>query len=231
MAPAGRDDVAQPGKRSQARLGHKGWQGMRSGRIWWLAAAGAAVVAAGWCLAVWPAGRGPALVPDPARARAMMPAIIAYLDSPAYRQDGLGGYSASDYQAGRVRWLCGAALVEVRPDGGRWRAGIDVACGDYDRRGGTMREEDGGDMGHVVMVLSGGGRYQVLSAAQEPGITPDPAWIDQHFSARAAAEVNSGQGPTAPMPDTRALLAFGCAPGAKGSHDTQSAEAWPCRPA
>ena len=80
-----------------------------------------------------------------------------------------------------------------------------------------MREEDGGDMGHVVMVLSGGGRYQVLSAAQEPGITPDPAWIDQHFSARAAAEVNSGQGPTAPMPDTRALLAFGCAPGAKGS--------------
>ena len=88
--------------------------------------------------------------------------------------------------------------------------------------------EDGGDMGHVVMVLSGGGRYQVLSVAQEPGITPDPAWIDQHFSARAAAEVNSGQGPTAPMPDTRALLAFGCAPGAKGSYDTQLAEAWPC---
>jgi hypothetical protein len=118
------------------------------------------------------------------------PAIIAYLDSPAYRQDGLGGHSAADYQAGRVRWLCDAALVEVRPDGGRWRAGMDVACGDYDHRSGSMREEDGGDMGHVAMVLSGGGRYQVLSVAQEPGITPDPAWIDQHFSARAAAEVN-----------------------------------------
>jgi hypothetical protein len=40
---------------------------------------------------------GPALVPDPARARAMMPAIIGYLESPAYRQDegGFSGYSAT----------------------------------------------------------------------------------------------------------------------------------------
>jgi hypothetical protein len=37
------------------------------------------------------------------------------------------------------------------------------AWGDYDRSGGRMHEEDGGDMGHVVMVLSGGGRYEVLS--------------------------------------------------------------------
>ena len=204
---------------------------MWSGRIWWLAAGGAAVVIAGCCLAAWTAGQGPALVPDQERTQAMMPAIIAYLDSPAYRQDGLGGYTDADYQAGRVRWQCDAALVEVRPDGGRWQAGMDVACGDYDRRGGTMYLEDGGDMGHVVMVLSGGSRYQVLSAAQEPGVTPDPAWIDQHFSARAAAEINSGQGPMAPMPDDRALLAFGCEAGAKGSYGTQSAEAWPCRPA
>lgn len=111
---------------------------------------------------------------------------------------------------------------------------MDVACGDYDRRGGKMYEEDGGDVGHVVMVLSGGGRYQVLSVAQEPGVSPDPAWIDQHFSARAAAEINSGQGPMASMPDYRALLAFGCAPGAKGSviPDGQGYRwAWPCRPA
>jgi len=93
-----------------------------------VAAAGTVVVAAGWCLALWPTGPGPTLVPDPARAQAMMPAIIAYLDSPAYRQDGLGGYSAADYQAGLVRWLCDAALVEIRPDGRQWRAGMDVAC-------------------------------------------------------------------------------------------------------
>jgi hypothetical protein len=104
----------------------------------------------------------------------MMPAILAYLDSPTYRRV-QGSYSVADYQAGRVRSLCDATLVEVRPDGGQWRAGMDVACGDYDRRGGTMYQEDGGDMGHVVMVLSGAARYQVLSVAQEPGITPDPA--------------------------------------------------------
>jgi hypothetical protein len=50
----------------------------------------------------------------------------------------------------------------------------------------------------------------------------------------AAAEINSGQGPMAPMPDNRGLLAFGCAPGAK-SYVARSAEgyseAWPCRPA
>jgi hypothetical protein len=159
----------------------------------------------------------------------MMPAIIAYLESPAYRQGNSSGYTAADYQSGRVRWLCNAALVEVRPDGGQWRAGMDVACGDYDRRGGTMYLEDGGDMGHVVMALAGRGRYQVVSAVSENGIVPDPAWIDRHFSALAAMEVNSGHGPMAAMPDDRALLAFGCSGGANGTYGTGGAEAWPCR--
>jgi len=201
------------------------------GRAWRLAAGWAAAVATGCCLAACSAGQGPALVPDPARARAMMPAIIAYLDSPAYhRQDGLGAYPAADYQSGKVRWLCSAALVEVRPDGGRWRAGMDVSCGDYDRHGGTVYLEDGGDMGHVVMVLSSGRRYQVLSVAEEGGVTPNPAWVSLHFSARAAAEINSGQGPVPPTPDGSALLAFGCSPGAKGSYGPPAVEAWPCRP-
>jgi hypothetical protein len=147
----------------------------------------------------------------------MMPAIIAYLDSPTYRQGGLGDFSAAAYQTGRVKWLCSAALAEVRPDGGRWRAGMDVACGDYERHSGKVYEDDGGDMGHVVMVVSGDGHFRVLSVAQEPGVSPDPAWIDQHFSERAAAEINSGEGPMASMPNNRALLAFGCMPGAKGS--------------
>jgi hypothetical protein len=69
-------------------------------------------------------------------------------------------------------------------------------------------------MGHVVMVLSGDGRYQVLLAVQEPGVTPDPTWIDQHFSARAAAEVNSGRGPIAPMPDDRATAGRASSPSA-----------------
>lgn len=201
---------------------------MRSRRIWWLAVGGVASVIAGSCTAVWLTGGGPILVPDSAQAQAMMPAVVAYLQSPAYRQGGLGDYTAGDYQSGRVRWLCSAALVEVRPDGGRWRAGMDVACGDYDRRGDAMYLEDGGDMGHVVMVLSGSSPYQVVSAASENGIVPDPGWIDQHLSALAAFEINSGHGPMAAMPDDPALLAFGCAPGAKGTYGSGGAEAWPC---
>jgi hypothetical protein len=206
---------------------------MRRGRAWWLAAGGAAVaIAAAGGLAARLSGPGPVPVPDPALSRAMMPAIVAYLDSPAFRQvEGFTGYSAADYQSGRVRWLCAAALVEIRPDGGRWRAGMDVACGDYDRRGGEVRMEDGGDMGHVVMTLSGVSRYQVLSVAQEPGISPDPAWISQHFSAPAAAEVNGGGGPMASVPDARALAAFGCAGGPASSDGNSSSLGLPCRPA
>jgi hypothetical protein len=159
-----------------------------------------------------------------------MPSIIAYLESPSFRQDGLGGYTSSDYQSGRVKWLCNAALVEVRSDGERWQAGMDVACGDYDRRSSELYKEDGGDLGHVVMVLSGDGLYQIVSAARENDVVPDPAWVTQHFSGRAAAVINSGHGPIAVMPDDRALQAFGCSPGAKGSYGNGGAEAWPCRP-
>jgi hypothetical protein len=198
---------------------------MLSRRIWWLAAVGVAVAATGCS----PAAQGPALIPDPAQARAMMPAIVAYLDSSAYRQV-QSAYTTADYQAGRVRWLCSAALVEVRPDGGRWRAGMDVACGDYDRRGSMMYLEDGGDMGETVMVLSGSSPYQVVSVAVEPGVSVDPAWVSRHFSARAAAEINSSTPPEASTPDDSALRAFGCSTGAKGSYDHGAAEAWPCRP-
>jgi hypothetical protein len=205
---------------------------MRSRRTWWLTASAAAIAAAGCRAAVGLGGQGPALIPDPARARAMMSAIIAYLDSPAYRPVGPAEYPAADYQAGRVRWLCNAALVEVRPDGGRWLAGMDVACGDYDRHGARVYLEDGGDTGHVVMVLAGGSHYHVMSAASEGGISGNPAWIDQHFSPRAAAEVNNGGGgPLASMPDDQALVAFGCSPGVRGAYGTQAAEIWPCRPA
>jgi hypothetical protein len=84
-------------------------------------------------------------------------------------------------------------------------------------------------MGHEVMVLSGDhGHYQVLTAAQEPGVSPDPAWIDQNFPA-SAAEVNHGLGPMASTPDSKALLAFGCTTGSThGSviSEGQSGDAW-----
>jgi hypothetical protein len=111
---------------------------------------------------------------------------------------------------------------------------------DSDRRhrvhygSGTCRAGSGADpgpLGHVVMTLSDGSHYQVVSAASEGGISPNPAWIDQHFSRRAAAEVNNGDGgPLASMPNDHALAAFGCSPGVKGAYGTQAAEIWPCRP-
>jgi hypothetical protein len=172
--------------------------------------------------------------PDPAQVRAVMPAITAYLQSPAYR-DRNGEYPAAAYRTGRVRWLCAAEIVYVGPDGTRWRAGMDVACGDYERQGSRVILADGGDMGHEVMVLSGdGGRYRVLTAAQEPGVSPDPAWIDRNFPASAAAEANRGRLPMASMPDARALLAFGCTvAGAAHGSVISAAQAgpawgWPC---
>lgn len=207
---------------------------MRSARMWRVAAVGAAVVIAGGRLALWQTGQLAPLLPDEAQERAMMPAIDAYLDSPAYRRNNLGDYSPADYRSGRLKWVCDAAIVEVRPDGAHWRVGMDVACGDYSRDGTTVDQLDSGDMGDAVMVLSGGRRYQVLSAALEPGEDADPSWVRQHFSFLAAAEINSHQGPTAPIPDNLALSAFGCAPGATGTTQMLGqtyVTAFPCRPA
>lgn len=185
---------------------------MRPHRNLWLAAGAAVAVAIGVAVAVRLSAGLPIVAPDQSQVHAMMPTITAYLQSPAYR-DLNGGYPSAAYRAGQARWLCSAAIVSIDSYGPQWRAGMDVACGDYERRGNTVIMRDGGDMGHEVMVLSGDqGRYQVLSAAQEPGVSPDPAWIDQNFPALAAAEVNHGLGPMASTPDRTALLAFGCTP-------------------
>jgi hypothetical protein len=163
--------------------------------------AGVAVVAAvGLSIGVRLSAGGPSVAFDQARVRALMPAITTYLQSPAYR-DRNGGYPSANYRTGRVRWLCDAAIVYISPDRARWRVGMDVACGDYSCQGSKVIMEDGGDMGHEVMTLSGGrGRYQVLTVAQEPGVSPDPAWIDENFPALAAAVVNQGLAPMASWP-------------------------------
>jgi hypothetical protein len=113
-----------------------------------------------------------------------------------------------------------------------WRV-AESGAGDYARRGNKVFMDDGGDMGHEVVVLSGGrGRYQVLSAAQEPGVTPDPGWIGQNFSAPAAAEISSGEAPMAPWPAVKVLRAFGCQPGVHGSVISVvrafNTHGWPC---
>lgn len=205
---------------------------MQPGNKRWLAAA--AVVATGVWLGWSRTGLAPVPVPGRAQVRAMLPAITAYLQAPAYR-DHNGGYQPAAYQSRRVIWLCDAAIIEIRPAGGQWRAGMDVSCGDYGRRGGKVVQEDGGDNGREVMTLTRDhGRYQVLSAAQEPGVSPDPSWIDRNFSAPAAAQINNGTRPMAPMPDSRALRAFGCRPGTRHGRLIQNSQGdawgWPCVP-
>jgi hypothetical protein len=147
--------------------------------------------------------------------------------------------SPASYETQRIKWLCNAELVEIRPDDTRWRVGMDVACGDYALSAGKVFNIDGGDQGYEVMILSGShGRYQVLSAAQEPGVSPDPAWIDRNFSPGAAAEIDASDGPLAPWPTSKALRAFGCMSGVRGSvtsADVAGARgflsSWPCVPA
>src|SRR5215467_1961550 len=99
---------------------------MRPGRVRWLIAGVVAVVTAGICLSAW-LHRASAPVVDRAQVRGMLPAITAYLRSAAYR-DRNGESPPEAYQAQRVRWLCNAGIVEIRPDGARWRVGMDVAC-------------------------------------------------------------------------------------------------------
>lgn len=186
---------------------------MRRRRNLWLTAGAAVVVAVGVSAGVTLAASGPVAAPDQAQVNAVLPAITAYLQSPAYRNLN-SEYSPTDYQTRRVRWVCTAAVVYIDSQGTQLRAGMDVACGNYERQGNKVLMEYGGDMGHEVMALSGADRrYQVVSAAQEPGISPDPAWISRNFPAPAAAEVNDGRAPMASTPDSKALLALGCTTG------------------
>ena len=94
---------------------------------------------------------------------------------------------------------------------GRWLAGQSrqpyLLFGPADRLGESGRWD--GDAGgclagagkehHHTAVIAVQGRYQVLSTAQEPGVSPDPSWIDQNFSARAAAHSRCTCSPRGPV--------------------------------
>jgi hypothetical protein len=185
---------------------------MVTARAWRLVIGAAAAAAVGCGTAFWLTRPGPWVAPDQEQAYEMMPAITTYLDSQAYWPYiyGIVGSPAPD-KPGHNLWLCSASVEEVRPDGAGWQVGMDVACADYFRQGAEIYEGIDGDMGHAVMVLSGDpSRYRVVSAEQEPGGPIVPGWVSQHFSAAAAAAINSGRTPVAALPNGDALRAFGC---------------------
>src|ERR1700733_13797223 len=99
---------------------------------------------------------------DQARARAMRPAIDAYLDRDAGRL-GFGGALSARL---RPRVFCDATIIEVRPAkalsaaGFRpfvvsWHVGVVMNCGEFARRGHALLERPAGypGIGEFITVL------------------------------------------------------------------------------
>ncbi|HEY6295596.1 MAG TPA: hypothetical protein VIX15_08025 [Streptosporangiaceae bacterium] len=162
----------------------------------------AVVVAAIWWY------RHPAV--DQAQARAMQPVIDAYMHEHG-EQLGLGG--ALDARL-KPEVFCGAGIVEIRPDGPRWRVGMMLNCGEFARRGNTLTEGSSGypSIGEVMVLTGSPGHYRVLSLDLGPPAY-DPAWVHQNFSSLAARWMLSSYPPTAPDPVGQARQAFGFAAG------------------
>jgi hypothetical protein len=103
----------------------------------------------------------------------------------------------------RTWWLAAGDMLE---------AGMETGCGEYARRGSTLLQGTAGG-GEEVMTLSRQGhRYRVVSA-ESGGDAYDPGWINSHFSAAAAAEINDGTQPDPPDPAVQARRALGFPPG------------------
>ncbi len=174
----------------------------------------ATLAAAATAMILWSPGHGP-LLPglDRAQARLMLPAIEAYLDSPAGGNQ--GGYLTDAFPELKPRVFCTAAIIEIRRDGSGWRVGMQTACGEYARRGDTLLEGTAGGNTEVIVLAGNGSRYRVTSAASSDPTVPDPRWVDRHFSAGAAVEINGGLWPVPPNPAVQARRAFGLPPRAR----------------
>jgi hypothetical protein len=198
-----------------------------------LGCAGIAAVAA---VAVWlantipgpprPEHGGARAVPasDQVRARAMLPAIDAYLDRDAGRL-GFGGALSARL---RPRVFCDASIIEVRPAealssaGFRpfvvsWQVGIVMNCGEFARRGHALLEGSAGypGIGEIVTVTGSPGDYRAGSLDVGPPYH-DTSWVRAHFSPGAAALVLSEK-VTAPDPVRQARRAFGFPPATRAA--------------
>jgi hypothetical protein len=143
---------------------------------------------------------------DQAQARAMQPVIDAYMHQHG-EQLGFGGSLGPRL---RPEVFCDAGLIEIRPDGPRWRVGMVLNCGEFARRGSTLIEGRSGypSIGEVMVLSGSPGHYRVLSLdLGPPGY--DPAWVHQNFSSLAARWMLSTEPPTAPDPIGQACQAFG----------------------
>jgi hypothetical protein len=146
----------------------------------------------------------------------MLPAIEKFLDSPAGGNQG-GGLLAASYPKLKSRTFCTAAIIEIRPDGPRWRVGMETDCAEYARRGDTLVTGTAGGSDEVmVLARDPDGQYTVVSAVSDNWpVAPDYGWVDRHFSPGAAYEINYGTWPAPPSPAIQARHALGFPPGTK----------------
>jgi hypothetical protein len=193
---------------STGRTGPHGEDGtaLTSRKTRWLALICAGVIAAAIGVTAWPVNRSP--VVNQAQARAMLPVINAYLDKEA--AGSLGGFLTDSFPHLKARGFCDARIIEIRPDGPRWRVGMVINCGEFTRRGNTLLEGSAGypGIGEVMTLSDHRGRYQVLSLQVGPPYA-DHAWVDRNFSSGGAARVFSDNPLTAPDPIRQAWRAFG----------------------
>lgn len=77
-------------------------------------------------------------------------------------------------------------------------------CGEFARQGYTLLEGASGypEIGEVPIITRSQGRYRVLSLRVGPPHA-DQSWVDNHFSAAAAAEVLSA---VPPPPQTQSAM-------------------------
>jgi hypothetical protein len=125
-----------------------------------------------------------------------------------------GGMLHDLYPRLHPRVFCTAVIIEIRPIGHMLEAGMETGCGEYARRGSTLLEGTAGGAEEVMTLSRQGHRYEVVSA-ESIGDAYDPGWINSHFSAAAAAEINDGTQPGPPDPDAQARRALGFPPGTK----------------
>ncbi len=152
----------------------------------------------------WQANRRPAV--NQAQAKAMLPVISSYLgNSPQLAQFG-GALDATL----KPRVFCEASIIEIRPDGPRWRVGLQINCGEFARRQNKLLEGSQGYPGiaDVAILTRTGLHYQVANLQVGPPYRDKP-WVDQNFSSQAARWILSASPPTAPSPISQAWRAFG----------------------
>ena len=171
-----------------------------------------AVVAVASAVGIWLVLRliPPSAITDP-QAEAILPVIDGYVDQHAGTL--LNGWGYLDPPL-KSRVLCEASVLEISPEGDRWRVGLQLNCGEFARQGHKLVEGSSGypAIADLATLTKIAGRYHMDSAEIGPP-SWDKSWADQNFSSRVAAWILGTDPPTAPDPISQAWKAFGFRPG------------------